>query len=161
MREYILNKFFIIQIFHQEKQCLVEGQIEKLCNEILKYILFFLQGIDYYRNLFEELRRYNITPMVTLSHFDMPYVLENDFGGWLNPESIEWFVEFASLCFEEFSSLVPAWLTFNEPMQTVTGGWENGNWPPGMSSNQESIYFINLIEILHILSKLKPLPIRL
>lgn len=140
-----INKFFIIQIFHQEKQCLVEGQIEKLCNKILKYILFFLQGIDYYRNLFEELRRYNITPMVTLSHFDMPYVLENDFGGWLNPESIEWFVEFASLCFEEFSSLVPAWLTFNEPMQTVTGGWENGNWPPGMSSNQESIYFINLI----------------
>ena len=80
--------------------------------------------------------------MVTLSHFDMPYVLENDFGGWLNPESIEWFVEFASLCFEEFSSLVPYWLTFNEPMQTVTGGWENGNWPPGMSSNQESIYCI-------------------
>ena len=79
--------------------------------------------------------------MVTLSHFDMPFVLENDFGGWLNPESVEWFVEFASLCFEEFSSLVPAWLTFNEPMQTVTGGWENGNWPPGMSSNQESIYF--------------------
>ena len=95
--------------------------------------------------------------MVTLSHFDMPYVLENDFGGWLNPESIEWFVEFASLCFEEFSSLVPYWLTFNEPMQTVTGGWENGNWPPGMSSNQESIYFINLIEILHIFSKIKPL----
>ena len=81
--------------------------------------------------------------MVTLSHFDMPYVLENDFGGWLNPESIEWFVEFASLCFEEFSSLVPYWLTFNEPMQTVTGGWENGNWPPGMSSNQERVYFIN------------------
>ena len=74
--------------------------------------------------------------MVTLSHFDMPYVLENDLGGWLNPESVEWFVQYARICFDEFSHLVPFWLTFNEPMQTVTGGWENGNWPPGISSNK-------------------------
>ena len=74
--------------------------------------------------------------MVTLSHFDMPYTLENDFGGWLNPESIEWFLYYARICFNEFSNLVPFWLTFNEPMQTVTGGWENGDWPPGISSNK-------------------------
>ena len=80
--------------------------------------------------------RKNITPMVTLSHFDMPYTLESEMGGWLNPDSVEWFVSFASICFEEFGSLVPFWITFNEPMQTVVGGWENGNWPPGLSSNK-------------------------
>ena len=94
------------------------------------------QGIAYYRSLFEECEKYNIIPMVTLSHFDMPYILENDMGGWLNPESVEWFVQYARVCFDEFSHLVPFWLTFNEPMQTVTGGWENGNWPPGISSNK-------------------------
>lgn len=94
------------------------------------------EGIAYYRSLFEECEKYNIIPMVTLSHFDMPYILENDMGGWLNPESVEWFVQYARVCFDEFSHLVPFWLTFNEPMQTVTGGWENGNWPPGISSNK-------------------------
>ena len=98
--------------------------------------LISYQGVAFYRDFFEEMLRKNITPMVTLSHFDMPYTLESEMGGWLNPDSVEWFVSFASICFEEFGSLVPFWITFNEPMQTVVGGWENGNWPPGLSSNK-------------------------
>jgi len=94
------------------------------------------QGVTFYRNLFEECHRRNVTPMVTLSHFDMPYALEAERGGWLNPDSVDWFVEFAEVCFREFGPLVPAWITFNEPMQTVVGGWENGNWPPGLSTNK-------------------------
>ena len=87
--------------------------------------LISYQGVAFYRDFFEEMLRKNITPMVTLSHFDMPYTLESEMGGWLNPDSVEWFVSFASICFEEFGSLVPFWITFNEPMQTVVGGGEN------------------------------------
>ena len=74
--------------------------------------------------------------MVTLSHFDMPYGLESEQGGWLNKDSIEWFVKFANICFDEFARFVPYWITFNEPMQTVVGGWENGDWPPGLHTNK-------------------------
>merc|ERR1711892_1544855 len=94
------------------------------------------EGIEYYRSLFEELASFNISPMVTLSHFDMPYTLESEDGGWLNPKSVDWFVEFSKTCFEQFGDLVHLWITFNEPMQTVSGGWENGNWPPGLSNNK-------------------------
>ena len=74
--------------------------------------------------------------MVTLSHFDMPNVLDSERGGWLNPESVEWFLQFANICFNEFANLVPFWITFNEPMQTVVGGWETGDWPPGINNNK-------------------------
>ena len=106
------------------------------------------EGLLYYRSLFEECIRQNITPMVTLSHFDMPYSLESEQGGWLNPESVEWFVNFATVCFEEFADLVPLWITFNEPMQTVVGGWENGNWPPGISSNKGRDLYVAAKNIL-------------
>jgi len=106
------------------------------------------EGINYYRSLFEELVSVNITPMVTLSHFDMPYALESEAGGWLNPDSIEWFLEFARTCFHEFGDLVPLWITFNEPMQTVTGGWENGNWPPGLSNNKGRDVYVAAKHIL-------------
>ena len=74
--------------------------------------------------------------MVTISHFDMPYSLETGLGGWLNPDSVDWFVQFATICFEQLGDLVPLWITFNEPMQTSVGGWETGSWPPGLSNNQ-------------------------
>jgi lactase-phlorizin hydrolase len=66
----------------------------------------------------------------------MPYKLENEEGGWLNEESIEWFAQFSNICFAAFSHIVPYWITFNEPMQTVAGGWENGDWPPGLHKNK-------------------------
>ena len=85
--------------------------------------------------LMEECRSQGITPVVTLSHFDMPYGLENEHGGWLNPKSEDWFVSYADVCFQMFGHLVPFWATFNEPEQTVWGGWEVGVWPPGKSEN--------------------------
>ncbi len=55
------------------------------------------------RNVVLECLHYNITPMVTLSHFDMPYSLEpqhwmegqEDDIGWVNNSSPEWFQNFA------------------------------------------------------------------
>ena len=42
---------------------------------------------------------------VTLYHWDLPQALE-DKGGWLNPKSIDWFVEFARVCFTELGNSV-------------------------------------------------------
>ena len=53
------------------------------------------------RNLITALKSAGIEPTVTIYHWDLPQVL-SDQGGWLNPESIAWFEEYARVCFREF-----------------------------------------------------------
>ena len=50
---------------------------------------------------------------MTIFHFDMPYVLEQR-GGWGNPDSVQWFVEYARILLENYGSRVKYWLTINE-----------------------------------------------
>ncbi|GFZ27513.1 6-phospho-beta-glucosidase [Lactobacillus corticis] len=71
-------------------------------------------GLKFYDNLFDELLKYNIQPVVTLSHFEMPIHLVNKYGGWSNRKVIDFFVRFAHVCFERYHSKVKYWMTFNE-----------------------------------------------
>ena len=77
------------------------------------------KGLEYYRNVFEELKKYGIEPLVTLSHFDTPLYLEDYCGGWSNRELIEHFEHYVRTCFTEYKGLVKYWLTFNEINNTV------------------------------------------
>lgn len=71
-------------------------------------------GIVHYRRLFEECRRHGIEPLVTLSHYEMPFQLAKKWGGWADRRTIDCFVKYAVTCFTEFRGLVKYWLTFNE-----------------------------------------------
>ncbi|MBR2066665.1 MAG: family 1 glycosylhydrolase [Solobacterium sp.] len=71
-------------------------------------------GVEHYRKVFEELRKNDIEPLVTIWHFDTPLVLEEEYGGWSNRKLIEFYVRFATTCFTEYKGLVHNWLTFNE-----------------------------------------------
>lgn len=73
-----------------------------------------LKGINYYTGLFEELKKYNIEPIVTLSHYEMPLNLSLKYNGWVDRKLIDFFVRFAKVCFENFGKYVKYWLTFNE-----------------------------------------------
>lgn len=77
------------------------------------------KGIEFYRNVFLELKKYNIEPLVTIWHFDTPLYLEEKYGGWKNRKLIEFFERFAKTCFKEFKGLVKYWLTFNEINNTI------------------------------------------
>lgn len=71
-------------------------------------------GLEYYDRLFDELARHQITPMVTLSHYEMPWGLVKNYGGWGNREVIRFFERYARAVFTRFKSKVKLWLTFNE-----------------------------------------------
>ena len=72
------------------------------------------EGIAFYRALFEECRKYNIEPLVTLCHFDVPMHLVVEYGSWRNRQMVDFFTRYARTCFEQFDGLVKYWLTFNE-----------------------------------------------
>lgn len=72
-----------------------------------------LAGIRHYGDVIDECRKYNIEPIVTMYHFDLPYYLEEK-GGWGSRETIEAFVEYAKVLFKQFGKKVKYWLTINE-----------------------------------------------
>lgn len=70
-------------------------------------------GVEHYKNVIMECRKYGIEPVVTMYHFDLPYCLEEK-GGWNNRETVDAFVEYARVLFAHFGSDVTYWLTINE-----------------------------------------------
>lgn len=71
-------------------------------------------GIKYYDNIFKKLKKYNIEPIVTLSHYEMPLNLSLKYNGWVDRKLIDYFVRFSTVCFESFGKYAKYWLTFNE-----------------------------------------------
>ncbi len=71
-------------------------------------------GLEFYENVFKELKKYNIEPIVTLSHYETPLALVNKWGSWRDSRTIDCFVRYATTVFERYSEYVKYWLTFNE-----------------------------------------------
>ncbi|KAL1497175.1 hypothetical protein ABEB36_008175 [Hypothenemus hampei] len=90
-------------------------------------------GVTYYKNLIAGLKKYNIEPLVTMHHWDLPTALE-DLGGFLNSDIQEWFVDYARFLFETFGDDVKEWVTFNEPKQTCDQGYGSGVLAPNIVS---------------------------
>ncbi len=71
-------------------------------------------GLAFYDKLFDELAAHNITPLVTLSHYEMPWGLVKQYGGWGNRQVIGFFEHYARTVFTRYQHKVKLWLTFNE-----------------------------------------------
>ncbi|MBL5799727.1 6-phospho-beta-glucosidase [Bacillus sporothermodurans] len=72
------------------------------------------EGLKFYDDLFDECLKYGIEPVVTLSHFEMPYHLVTEYGGFRNRKLIDFFLHFARVCFQRYKDKVKYWMTFNE-----------------------------------------------
>ena len=72
------------------------------------------EGLRFYDKVFAALKAYGIEPVVTLSHFETPYTLVKEYGGWKNRKLIGFFERYAETVFERYQDQVRYWLTFNE-----------------------------------------------
>ncbi len=71
-------------------------------------------GLKFYENIFQECRKYNIEPLVTISHFDCPIHLIRTIGGWRSRKMIEYYMNLCRVLFTRYKDLVKYWITFNE-----------------------------------------------
>ncbi|XP_055010701.1 lactase-like a [Boleophthalmus pectinirostris] len=90
------------------------------------------KGLKYYDDLINMLLENKITPVVTLYHWDLPQLLQERYGGWQNGSMINYFNDFANLCFEKFGNKVKYWITFNNPWSIAVEGYETGEHAPGL-----------------------------
>ncbi len=71
------------------------------------------EGLKYYDDIFKELKKYNIEPVVTISHYESPKGLAID-GGWSNRKMIDHYLKYCKTIFERYRNTVKYWITFNE-----------------------------------------------
>ena len=89
------------------------------------------RGLDFYDHLVDALLARNITPWLTLFHWDFPYELYCR-GGWLNRDSADWFADYTAIIVERLSDRVAHWCTLNEPQVFIGLGHHLGTHAPGM-----------------------------
>ncbi|KAB1435984.1 6-phospho-beta-glucosidase [Candidatus Galacturonibacter soehngenii] len=72
------------------------------------------EGLLFYDNVFDELRKYQIEPVVTISHYETPLGLVNKYGGWLDRRCVDFYVNYCKTLFTRYKGKVKYWMTFNE-----------------------------------------------
>lgn len=96
-------------------------------------------GIQFYNNVIDSLLEAGIKPYITLYHWDYPYELYKK-GGWLNPESVDWFGEYARIVAENFSDRVTNFFTVNEPSCYIGLSFNQGIHAPGLKVPHKDLF---------------------
>jgi len=107
------------------------------------------KGLDFYDRLVDELLTNDIEPFLTLFHWDLPLCLYEK-GGWKNPDSADWFAEYASVVGTKLGDRVKNWMTFNEMAMFVRLGYLEAVHAPGeKNSTFECLRMIKNLLLAH------------
>ncbi|PFJ08484.1 aryl-phospho-beta-D-glucosidase [Bacillus cereus] len=102
------------------------------------------KGLQFYDDLINELLAYNIEPMVTLYHWDIPQALMDQYGGWESRQVIEDFDNYSRTLFKRYGDRVKYWISLNEQNYFVAYGYETALHPPGVR-DRKRFYEVNHI----------------
>lgn len=72
------------------------------------------KGLQFYDDLFDELIKNGMQPVVTISHYEMPLYLVETYGGWSNRKLVDFYVRYCEVIFQRYKGKVHYWMTFNE-----------------------------------------------
>src|SRR6266571_9507801 len=89
------------------------------------------KGLDYYRELLDELAAHGIAGAVTLYHWDLPQELQDE-GGWAARDTASRFADYAALVAGALGDRVTRWITLNEPQVVASHGYRTGEHAPGL-----------------------------
>ena len=84
------------------------------------------QGVEFYHNVFRELHKHGIEPLVTMIHYELPIVFVEKYDGWASPEVIPYCVKYLKFLIDEYKDEVKYWLTFNEINMVTAVPWLGG-----------------------------------
>jgi beta-glucosidase len=96
------------------------------------------KGLDIYDRLVDGILERGLTPFATLYHWDLPQALQER-GGWLNPDSHQWFAEYAALVADHFGDRIDTVATLNEPWVSAFLGYAAGVHAPGVTNPAQSL----------------------
>ncbi|XP_063993462.1 myrosinase 1-like [Diachasmimorpha longicaudata] len=90
------------------------------------------EGLQYYKDLIDEVRRQGMEPFVTIYHWDHPEFMTR-LGSWTNELMVQYYAEYARVVFRELGSRVKLWATVNEPEQNCRLGFGRDVHAPGIN----------------------------
>ncbi|WP_349669077.1 6-phospho-beta-glucosidase [Lacrimispora sp.] len=101
------------------------------------------EGLKFYDDVFDELHKYGIEPLVTMSHYEPPLNLVLNYKGWYSREVIGFFTRYVETICTRYKDKVKYWLTFNEVDSMIrhpytTGGLIEDRFP---GQNFEEVIF--------------------
>lgn len=105
-------------------------------------------GLDFYRRLVDQLLEHQVTPWVTLYHWDLPQALE-EAGGWTNRDTAHRFVDLALTTYEALGDRVPVWTTLNEPWCSAFLGHASGEHAPGRQEGAGALVAAHHLLLAH------------
>lgn len=106
------------------------------------------QGLDFYKRLINQLLENEITPMVTLYHWDLPQKLQET-GGWANRDTVKYFEQYANILYKELGDVVAKWITINEPWVIAFAGHGVGELAPGIKDQQTALVVAHHLLLAH------------
>ncbi|MQS09915.1 GH1 family beta-glucosidase [Streptomyces alkaliphilus] len=106
------------------------------------------RGLAFYDRLVDELLAHDITPWVTLYHWDLPQELE-DAGGWPLRDTAERFADYAALAYAALGDRVRHWTTLNEPWCSAWLGYHTGEHAPGRKNFGDAMHAVHHLLLGH------------
>ena len=101
------------------------------------------KGLQFYDDLINECLKYNIVPMVTVYHWDLPQALEDQYHGWEDRRIVDDFVNYATTLFKRYGDRVKHWIILNEQNVFTGHGWMLAKHPPGKFKDMKTYYQVN------------------
>lgn len=103
------------------------------------------EGLKFYDNVFDECLKYGIEPLVTISHYETPLYLAEEYNGWVNRELIGFYENYVRVIFERYKNKVKYWLTFNEINSILHAPFMSG----GINTPKEELSQQDLYQAIH------------
>ncbi len=106
------------------------------------------KGVDFYKKLIYALREADITPYVTLYHWDLPAALQKK-GGWTNRDITGWFSQYVDTVMEQFGADVDNYIVINEPSVLSYVGHYQGVHAPGLRDKDAFLAATHHVNLCH------------